>query len=465
MATISSPGLGSGLDVNGIITKLMQVESQPLTTLTKKEADYQAKLSAFGTLQGALSSLQSAARTLQSASTFTSKSATASDTSVLTASATSTAATGSTSITVTQLAKFNAIRSNTDYAATSDTFTTGTLSISVGGAAATNITIDGTNNTLSGIRQAINDAGAGVTATIVNDGTTNRLVVTSQTSGSDGEISIGVTDAGSGGTNALGDLDTLLGNIQVTQTADDAQLTVNGIAITRSSNVITDAIEGVTLNLTKGTPASPATTTLTVTSNTTAVTTALDAFVKAYNDTITQVKGLTAYDAVNKKASILTGDGTVRSVQTQLNNLVWSNVTGVGGGISGLADVGISVQKDGTLKLDSAKLAETLGNPDNDVAALFTQSTTNNEGIGVRFTTLLDGLIGTGGLLEGKTDGLTASITEIQKRTDAMNLRLDQIEKRYRSQFTALDTLIASMQKTSQFLTQQLANLPTTSSK
>ncbi len=463
MATISSPGLGSGLDISGIISKLMQVESQPITALQSKEASFQAKLSAFGSMKGALSSLQTAVATLKNGGTFTGKSAISSDSTVLTTSAASTAAAGSYSISVTQLAKFHAVRSNTNYAATTDTFNTGTLSITVGSGTAVDITIDGTNNTLAGIRDAINDADAGVTASIINDGTTNRLVLASKTSGSAGAVTVAVTDSGSGGTHALTTLASA--SLVTTQTADDANLTINGIAITRSSNTVTDAVDGLTLNLLKGTLASPGTATVTVAQNTGTVTTAVNAFVKAYNDAITQIKSSTAYDAANKKASVLTGDSTARSIQSQLASLVQAKVTGVAGGIARLSDIGISVKADGTLALDNGKLTTALADPDTDVATLFTQTTSGNEGIAVRLGTLLEGLIGSTGLINSRTDGITASIKDLRKRAETLNLRLAQVEKRYRAQFTALDTLIASMNQTSQYLTQQLANLPSTSNK
>ncbi|MDP3032949.1 MAG: flagellar cap protein FliD N-terminal domain-containing protein, partial [Rhodocyclaceae bacterium] len=164
MAGISASGLGSGLDINGIINQLMALEQQPLKLLAAKEASFQAKISSFGMIKSTLANLQAAAKTLATTGTFTGMSASVTDTSVLSATADSSAAAGSYSLSVTQLAKFHAVRSNTDYATTTGTFTTGTLAISIGGGTAKNITIDSSNNTLAGIRKAINDADAGVTA-------------------------------------------------------------------------------------------------------------------------------------------------------------------------------------------------------------------------------------------------------------------------------------------------------------
>lgn len=450
---ITASGLGSNLDVNSIVSQLMAIEQQPLTALNTKEASFQAKLTALGTVKGTLSSLQSAVQTLKTASTFTGRTATSSDTTVLSASASSTAAAGSYAVSVTQLAKYHALRSNTDYAATTDTFTTGTLAITVGSGSAVNITIDSSNNTLAGIRDAINQASAGVTATIVNNGSTNRLVLTSQTLGSAGAVTVAVTDSGSGGTHLLDGLKSA--SLVQTQAADDANFNVNGIDITRSSNTISDAIEGVTLNLAKTGSA-----TVAVAKNTGAITAAINAFVKAYNDSIKQLQSVSAYDAANKKASVLTGDSTVRSIQSRLSSLAQSSVTGIAGGISRLSDIGIAMQKDGTLVVDSTKLSAALTDPNKDVASLFSQTASGNTGIAVRFYEALDSMVGSSGLIAGRTDGISATIKDIDKQRDALVYRLNQIERRYRAQFTALDSLVSSMNKTSSFLTQQLANLP-----
>lgn len=457
MATISSPGLGSGLDINGIVTKLMAVESQPLTVLATREASFQAKISAYGTLKSALSSLQTAADALADTDTFTGIKASSSDTSVLTTSVTGTPTTSNYAINVTTLAKYHSLRSNGNYTASTNTFNTGTLSISVGGGTATNITIDGTNNTLEGIRAAINDTDAGVTASIVNDGSYQRLLLSSGTLGSDGEISVSVTDSGSGGTFALSGLATA--SLVETQPADDAQFTINGMTITRSSNTIEDVVEGVTLNL-----LSTGTSTVKVATNTAATVSAFDTFVKAFNDAKKQIASISAYDSENKQAAILTGDATVRTIQSRLNQMLYSSVTGIAGGISSLSSIGITLQKDGALSLDTSKLTAALNDPSKDVKSLMTQTSAGNQGIAVRFASMLDGWIDTDGLIESRTDGISASIKSLQNQYSTMQKRLTSIEARYRAQFTALDTLVASLNQTSQYLTQQLANLPSASS-
>lgn len=457
MAGLSSPGIGSGLDINSIVTQLMAVEQQPLTALATKEASYQAKISAYGSLKGSLSTLQTAVKTLANSDTFTGMSASSTDSSIVSATAVNTAAEGTYNINVTQLAKFHTVRSDGNYATTADTFNTGTLSISVGGGTAVAIEIDATNNTLAGIRAAINDADAGVTASIIDDGNYQRLVLTSGTLGSDGSIAIAATDDGSGGDNALAGLDSA--SLVDVQTADDAELTINNLAITRSTNTISDVVEGLTLSLAK-----TGSSTVTVAQNAGKVTAAADAFVKAYNDVVKQIKAATAYDAANKKASTLTGDSTARSIHAQLVSLVQSSVGGIAGGTSRLSDVGISVQKDGTLLLNNSKLTAALADPTKDIGSLFTQTTSNNTGIAVRFNDWLTNAVGSTGSIASRLSGIDASIKEIGKQRETLALRLQATEKRYRAQFTALDSLVASMNQTSQYLTQQLANLPSTSS-
>jgi flagellar hook-associated protein 2 len=393
-----------------------------------------------------LSTLQTAAKTLAKPSTFTGMSADISDTTVLSASAKDIAAKANYSISVDRLAKFHTVRSDGNYAATTDTFNTGTLSISVGGGTAVDIEIDASNNTLAGIRQAI-----------IDDGSYQRLVLTSTKLGSEGSIAVAVTDSGSGGDNALSGLASA--SLIEVQAADDAQVTINNLTITRSSNTISDVIEGLTLNLAK-----TGTTTVAVSQNTGSATAAVDAFVLAYNDVVKQIKASTAYDAANKKASTLTGDSTARSIQGQLANLVQSSVGGIAGGLARLSDIGVSVQKDGTLSFSNSKLTAALGDPTKDVGSLFTQTTGSNTGIAVRFNDWLDNVVGANGSIASRLSGIDTSIKEIGRQRETLALRLQAVEKRYRAQFSALDTLVASMKQTSDYLTQQLANLPSTSS-
>lgn len=455
MAGISASGLGSGLDINSIVSQLMAVEQQPLTVLATKEASYQAKLSAFGSLKGALSSLQTAAQSLKNASTFTAKSASTADSTVATASAGTTATAGTYDIAITTLAKAKSVNTtDTSFTAT-DTFEAGSIAFTIGTTTKT-VTLEA-GKTVAQIATAINDAKIGISASVVDN---TKLVLTSGTTGTTGSFTYVATTTNDG--NPTSKALTLLNANAPLQTAVDAAFSVNGIAMTRSSNSVTDAVSGVTLNLLKE---AGATTRLTVTNNTGTISSAVNAFVKAYNDAVNGIKQMTAYDATNQQSSVLTGDSTARSIQSKLGSLVSSSVSGIAGGISRLTDIGVTVQKDGTLAVDSSKLSAAVANPDIDVKSFFTQTTSGNEGIAVRFNSLLEGIVGSSGLIASRTEGINASIKDLEKRAEALNLRLESIEKRYRTQFTALDTLVSSMNQTSEYLSQQLANLPSASSR
>lgn len=381
---LSSPGIGSGLDVNGLVSQLMALEQRPLTLLATKEAKYQAQLSAYGSMKGALSSFQSAVAALATPAKFTAVKASVADTAVLTASASPSASAGSYSIQVQTLAQAQKLKSGT-FAATTTTVGTGTLTIQFGtysggsftlnpDKSAKTITIGSSNASLSGVRDAINAADAGVAASIVNDGSGYRLVVSSKDAGLANALKITVADNDLNNTDAAG-LSQLVydastgGTTNLTQTvaAQNATAVIDGITVTKSTNTLTDAIDGVTLTLLK----EGSTTTLSVAKDTAGIKAAVESFVKAYNDLNKTLTDMSKYDAVNKQASILTGDATVRSVQSQLRALFNTALSSAGGGLTTLADIGVTFQTDGTLKLDATKLTKALNDGSKDISTLF----------------------------------------------------------------------------------------------
>jgi flagellar hook-associated protein 2 len=394
MATISSPGIGSNLDVNGIVAKLMSVESQPLTALQKKEASFQAKLSAYGMLNGALSSFQNAVSALSSPATFQTLNASSSDSSVLTGSASSSAVAGNYSISVGALAQAQSLTA-AGQASTTATIGTGTSTTltfqfgTVSGGSLANgvytgasfsqdatqatgtVVIDSSNNSLQGIRDAINAANIGVTASIVNDGSSGspyHLVLTSTNTGE--TRSMQITSSGGDATvsNLLSYDPAGAQNLTQATAAQNASLTVNGIAITSASNTVTDSVPGVTLNLLKANSSAS----LSLTNNTSAVTTAVISFVKAYNDANSTLKNLTSYDAKTKTAGLLLGDSAAQSIQMRLRSALGNALSGVGSNtITNLSQIGIAFQKDGSLTLDNSKLQTALTNNFGDFAQLF----------------------------------------------------------------------------------------------
>lgn len=397
---ISSPGIGSNLDINSIVSGLMQVEAQPLTALATKEASYQAQLTAYGSIKGALSSFQSSVRGLTDPTKFQTLKASASDAAVATVSASSTAAAGTYSIDVSKVAQsqklvaagqlsttapigsgasttltfdFGSISGGSLTAYDSQAGTGGTYAGSTftsNGSGVKTVTIDASNNSLIGIRDTINAAKIGVTASIINDGgaTPYRLVFSSDTAGVSNSLKI----SASGGDAAITSLLTTdpegTQNLQQTVASQNTELTVNGVFVSKASQSLTEVIQGVTLTALK-----VGTTSVTVARDNTATTTAVSAFVKSYNELNKTLKDLSAYDAGTKKAATLQGDSAVRSIQSQLRGLLGQGLTS-SGAYSNLSQVGLTFQLDGSLELDSSKLQSALNANASSVAALFARS-------------------------------------------------------------------------------------------
>jgi flagellar hook-associated protein 2 len=391
---LSSAGIGSNLDVEGIVTKLMSVERQPLTKLAQKEASYQAKLSGFGTLKGAFSQFQTAVHALSDISKFQGVRASAADATIATASATSAATPGAYALKVTQLAqaqKLVAAGTASDIAPVGKgviSFDFGTVAggtydpiagkytgaaFTSAGSGIKTVTIDATNNSLAGIRDAINKAAVGVTATIVNDGsaTPYRLTLTSDKTGQAASMKISVADtAPDTGLSALLNHDPSAGQaLSQTATAQNANFSIDGIAVSKASNAVSDVINGVTLNLLKADPLT--TTAVTVARDTASVTTAVNNFVKAYNDISQNLTDAAAYNPATKQAAILNGEASVRAMQSQVRGVLAAPVAGGASAFSRLSDIGVTVQKNGLLAVDSTKLSNATSSNFSDLAGLF----------------------------------------------------------------------------------------------
>ena len=482
MASVTSLGVGSGLDLQGMLTKLMQVEQQPLTLLQNKQASYQSKISALGTLQSSLAALQTAAAGLTPSSTqtatekFSSYSASVADTTIASASAAKGAVAGSYSLEVSSLATAQRLVSPASAfvsASTALNVDAGTLKIEFGKftpatttpVAAATYTPDATreldisisaNASLNDIRDAINAKNGGVSATIVTGTNGPQLVLTSLKEGTDNVMRLsGLTGTDAGNFN-FDPLAPAVGTFSETaaggRTASNAAFELNGIAGTSSTNAVTGVLDGVTLNLIKTNVGTP--TTVTVSQNsTTGLTSALQAFVKAYNDSNSTMGGLGTYNANTKIAGALQGESSLRTAQGQVRSLLFGTTGDSASAYQRLSDIGVSVAKDGTLSLDTTKLNTAITSDFTGVANLVAK-------IGDTYNKTLEGIVGTTGSLVSATTGVTRMIKDLTNRQNVLSDRLTRIEASYRKQFTALDTLIASMNKTSTYLTQQLANLP-----
>nr|WP_315475354.1 flagellar filament capping protein FliD [uncultured Undibacterium sp.] len=388
---IQSTGIGSNLDVNSLITKLMQVEAQPLTALAKKEASFQAKLSAYGSLNSAVSAFQSSVNSLNNPTTFQSLNATPGDASIAFATASSSASAGNYSLNISKLAQAQTISSagqvdSTDPIGTGTettiTFQFGKITGTASGGTYPPLTtfqqdasqtigtlkINSSNNTLQGIRDAINAGNVGVTASIVGDGsaTPYHLVLSSSKTGESSSIKISSSGEDAAITSLLAYDPAGTQNFTEVSTAQNASLTVNGIPISSASNTIIGAVQGVSLTLSK-----VGTTSISVAANTAGIQTGITSFVKAYNELNSTIKNLTAYDPNTKKGGLLIGDATTQSIQNQIRRTLSTAVNGLGGGVTSLAQIGISFQKDGSLAIDSGKLTTALSTKFSEIGGLF----------------------------------------------------------------------------------------------
>jgi flagellar hook-associated protein 2 len=477
---------GSGLDVNAIVSQLMTLEKRPLTVLTQRETQVTARITALSRVQGGVSALQTAAATLAKTSTFSAMRASTSGDGVMAAVTDGTAAAAGTyQVKVNSLASSHALASQVF--AASDQIGTGSLTVQFGSvsgntftpaatSSAVPITITSANNTLAGIRDAINAAKIGVTASVVTDNAGSRLSLIANDTGLANTIRVAVDDGSDGSnTNNQGlsrlSFDPTItlqpGNqtgagrqMLETRAPVDASYEVNGLALTSSSNKVSTAIGGVTLDLRKA--SAETVNTITVERDTLSIRMAVDSFIKAYNDTDKVIRDVTAYDPANRKGAVLNGDSAVRSVQSQLRALLGSQMSAANGDFSTLTSVGIEIGKDGTLSLSASRFEAALADPAK-MSRLFTTASDASEsarGFGVRFEALGKLIAGPGGLLPGRTSSQQSQIDAIAKQKIRLNDRLDDIEKRLRLQYASLDAQLSRMQGTSSSLANALSQLP-----
>ncbi|PRA26778.1 flagellar filament capping protein FliD [Pseudomonas poae] len=450
-ATITSLGVGSGLDLDSILTSLQESkEASLLTPITNQETSVNAEITAYGTLTSALTKLQTAAEALADSSLYDSLTTSLSGSGV-TAATTSEAVAGTYQLEVTQLAQAQSL--TTDGIASKTTaLGTGTLTLQVGTADAVSITLTSSNNTLEGIRTAINASGAGVTASIVNDGsgTPYRLVLTSDSTGTESEMTVSYTsDDSSDAASSLFGYDGSSGNMTQTVEALDAQLTINGISISSQTNTVEDALQGVTLNLT----ATGTSQTLTIAQDTDAIYDAVSSFVSAYNSYVSTVDTLTSYDADADTAGELLGDSTTRRISTKLSSDLYSAVGS--GTFSYLSQLGISLEVDGTLSIDEDTLTSAITDNIDGVSAFFI-GTDGKSGFIGQITTDLDTYLDEDdGLIVARTDSLATKLEQLEDRYEEKQALIDTEMARWTKQFTQLDTLIASLSSTADYLTTQ----------
>ena len=482
---ISSPGVGSGLDVNSIVTQLVAIEKQPLQALQTKATTLQSQLSLYGTIKSQVSALKDAASTLASATSWASQAATSSNTAAATVSVGSTATATSFGLDITRLAQSQttASRSITAGASLGAGSGTGQLSIQLGswdpdgdgplvagqgpfvpGAGAA-VTINvSESDTYTTIANAINAANAGVKATVLKIGNTERLSFQSATSGSDAGFhitsnggfaaldSLSFTSLGNGSNSALG--------MASSQVGLNATLKINGVAVESATNTVTNMVPGVTLNLSQTTtPGSPVQ--INVAQDKVALQKNIQSFADAYSALSKTLADSTKY-VQGGKSGALQGDSTTVGLQNLMRKIIGSS--SVGSTYSRLSEVGLEQQTDGSLKLNTTKLTTALVDTSN-LQKLFTtnNSDTATNGFGLKLRDFASGLLAADGTVSNKSTALQGAISRNGDEQDRVTERAARVEKRLRAQYSALDAQMAQISGLSSYVTAQLAQWNKTS--
>lgn len=465
---ISITGLGSGLDVDALVTGLVAAEGDVKTqNLNDQRTDLSTEISAFGTLSSVLGLFQDSIQNLDSANDYEISTAVPSDRTVFSASTSGSVAPATYDIEVVALAEAHKLLSP-EFTDADTVVGTGTLTIT-SGSNTFDVIIDSDNDTLSEIRDAINASSenSSVSASILNvddgmGGVVSKLILSADESGTANEISILVddddlSDKDNAGLSQLfyqaGDVSNQM--VEITE-ATDTDVRIDGQTVLSSGNTVSDAIEGISMEFYKAEPGTEYT--LTVGTDTNQIRSNIETFVSTYNTYISTANALTAFNSSTQTGGILLGDATVLGVTSQIRRNLTDSVEGLTGGIQSLIDIGISTDDNGQLQINDTILSEAIDDNLDDVITLFSSET---DGIAVRLDAVVDEYVKTGGILQNKTEGLTNSVEDIDERLVDLEEYLDSLETRLLAQFNAMDSLIAQLNTTSQFISQNLATLPT----
>lgn len=456
-------GIGSGLDINSIVKAMVDAETAPKASqLNRLEKATTTKISALGSLKGALSDFQTTMKDLNKKSLFENRTAVSSNTEALSATANKTALSGRYSVAVQQLASSSkvATAATTNFSATA----AGSLTVSLGANDDSAVTVDiEAGASLVEIRDALNEQlkDKGISANIVNNPSTgtSQLVFSSKETGAGQDISV----AGSGGNLAALSIDGSV-KAQVSaagylEQASNAKFTIDGLMLESASNIIDDAIPDVTFTL-KDTTEEGKPLSVTVGQDNSGVKEHLQKFVDSYNELIKVTKKLTGVTQVGEGKPPVTGglvgDSTVRSLLNGMRSELSNPADADSDGVRILSELGITTQQDGTLKVDDEKLSEVLEN-DFDAVAQFVAG---DNGLMTRMEQRIGGYVETGGVLEQRIKSLTSTTSNIDAQRENLMRRTEQIEARLFKQFNAMDALVGQLSSTSQSIMQSLDNLP-----
>ncbi len=446
---------GSVINVSELVSELVSATQSPQEAIISNQTQaVTAQISAVGTLQSALSTFQSSLAVLDTPSAFGSESATSSDTTAFTATADSSAALGSYAVTVSQLAQAQQLVSNAFSGGSSATVGTGTLQLSLGGTSFS-VTVDSSDDTVAGIAAAINSAtgNPGIEASVVTGTDGAHLVLTSSLTGASNTIQVTETDSGTG----LSALTYGSGSTNYTEptgsTPQDAEFSIAGVSYTSASNTVTDALSGVTLDLTAPTTSAA---TLTVATNTSDIESNIEAFVSAYNTLQSSLSSLGSYDATSGTAGAMLGNPLLLGIQNEITSALYSIVDTGSATYNSLASIGITSNSDGSLSVNDATLSTALSTDYSAVSQLF--SGTN--GIAASLNSQMTADLGSGGPISTTSQTLVTQENALTQQSNQLQEQMNALSASLTQQYSSLNTLLSSLQTTSSYLTQAFASLP-----
>ncbi|MGP9633055.1 flagellar filament capping protein FliD [Halomonas sp. AOP43-A1-21] len=453
MASITSLGVGSGLDLTGLLDELQKAERGKLEPITQQKADQKAKISAYGQLQTSLNAFNDAVAKINDPKLYQSLSANVRGDDIK-ATTSASALPGSYRVEVSQLATSGSLASTRVDEKDQPLDLQGATSIKLNFAGSDSVDIEiSAESSLNDIRDAINaNKNAGVNATIINDGEGYRLALSSKATGKDASID-SFSFVGAGGVAVTGPFGEAT-EVGAKRQGMDASLTVNGIAITSAKNQVEGAIQGVTLNLGELSLAEgeKATSTVNIERDTLKQREAINGFVKAFNDLKDTTATLTSFNAESGAAGELLGDRTIRTIESRLRSVLTGGVEG--GEFSTLSQLGITLQNDGKLKVDDAKLDGLVANNPQALSAFFAGDKKDG-GLAGKLASSIDQMVSSNGVLKGAITGAENNVKSLDDRYARMEKSIDATISRYRTQFGQLDVMVSQMNSMSSYLTQQ----------
>ena len=476
MPAITSLGIGSGADLNSLVTQLVAVERQPLQQMRSAASGLQTQVSSYGKLSSLLSGLQSSANKLSNSALWSQSSARSSDDAAVGVVGGSGAAAGNYSVSVSKLASNQTVVAATALSSATAAVGSGTMTLELGeweqeplqfvphvGRNSTTVNVE-PEDTLTTLRDKINASGGGVTAALVTDSTGVRLSLRSTESGKENGFRVQVSDNDGTPTDNSGlsrfafDPANNTSGTELKRSGSNAEAVVNGIPVSSASNRLEGVVEGVTFQLRKENFGSAE---IAVTSDSDAVKKAIQAFADSYNELSKNISEQTRYDPTSRQGGPLQGDSAVGSIQRQLRGLINSS-SGASSAFARLSDVGLQLQRDGTLSVNVTKLDAALTNP-KELRQAFTNldsgGNSANNGFARRYADLATQVLGSDGTLTTRTQSLQKMLTKNSEAQSRLNDRVDRFQQRMVQQYTALDGNLSRLNALSSSVTQQLARI------